>query len=37
MFNSENIGFIRLNRKILLCDACRIFSSHCFTHCGACH
>ncbi|ECW3355630.1 hypothetical protein F3X54_09400 [Salmonella enterica subsp. enterica] len=37
MFNSENIGFIRLIRKILLCDACRIFSSHCFTHCGACH
>lgn len=37
LFNSENIGFIRLIRKILLCDARRIFPAYCFTHCGACH
>ncbi|ASG55292.1 hypothetical protein DUQ00_16580 [Salmonella bongori] len=36
-FNSQSIGFIRLIRKILLCDARRIFPSTCFTHCGACH
>ncbi|OZT57531.1 hypothetical protein CH642_27710, partial [Salmonella enterica subsp. enterica serovar Heidelberg] len=37
LFYSEYSGFIRLIRKILLCDACRMFSSHCFTNCGACH
>ncbi len=37
LFNSENIGFIRLIRRFCCVTHCRIFSSHCFTHCGACH